>query len=414
MWSRVCAFSVLILLTPREAPAYGVLAHEAVIDAAWESSIAPLLRARFHPSNEALQKARAFAYGGSLIQDLGYYPFSSRTFGDLTHYVRSGDFVVNLLDEASDINEYAFALGALAHYVGDDDGHPLAVNPSVGLLYPKLRAKFGPNVTYEQSPSAHLKTEFGLDVMQIARGTYVPTQYHAFIGFEVSKPVLERAFLKTYGLELKDVFGDLDFAVGTFRFSVGKMIPQMTKVAWKMKGSEIQQAKPGMTPQKFMFGLSRQDYEREWGTKYDHPGFRSKLLAVIVRVIPKIGPFGSLAFKPPTPDAEALFSKSFVTTVTRYRTLVGQAGRHQLSLADHNLDIGLSVTPGRYKRADEVYETLLHRLTATQFQQMSPALRRDLLAFFADLPQTSTSRGQRKRLAKVKAEIDQLRTHAAN
>jgi hypothetical protein len=201
---------------PGRLSAYSALAHEAIIDAAWDGSIAPALRARFHPTDDELKRARAFAYGGSLIQDIGYYPFSSRFFGNLTHYVRSGDFIEALVRESSDVTEYAFALGALAHYAADNSGHPLAVNRAVPVLYPRLRARFGDVVNYAQNPAAHLKTEFGFDVVQVARGKYASGAYHDFIGFEVSKPVMERAFKDTYGLELKDVFGDLDLSIGTF------------------------------------------------------------------------------------------------------------------------------------------------------------------------------------------------------
>src|SRR4029079_14173261 len=185
--------------------AYSALAHEAVIDAAWDGSIVPALRARFRLDEDGLKRARAFAYGGSLIQDIGYYPFSSRLFGDLTHYVRSGDFVDAMVRDSRDVTEYAFALGALAHYAADNTGHPLAVNRAVPVLYPKLRERFGNVVNYGQNPAAHFKTEFGFDVVQVARGQYASGAFHDFIGFEVSKPVMERAFKTTYGLDLKVV-----------------------------------------------------------------------------------------------------------------------------------------------------------------------------------------------------------------
>ena len=130
---------------------------------------------------------------------MGYYPFGSKFFSDLVHYVRSGDFVLALLKDAqtsADINDYAFALGALAHYAADNLGHPVAINRTVPLVYPKLRAKFGPEVTYEDNPAAHLKTEFGFDVIEVARGQYANEAYHDFIGFQVAKPLLERALLK--------------------------------------------------------------------------------------------------------------------------------------------------------------------------------------------------------------------------
>ncbi|HTL02879.1 MAG TPA: zinc dependent phospholipase C family protein [Vicinamibacterales bacterium] len=410
----MCAVLVLFVLLPaRNASAYGVLAHEAVIDAAWESSIAPRLRSKFHASEDELKKARAFAYGGCLIQDLGYYPASSRTFGDLTHYVRSGDFVAALLRDSTNADEYAFALGALAHYASDIDGHQLAVNPSVALLYPKLRAEFGPQITYEQNPAAHLKTEFGFDVIQIVRGSYLPTMYHDFIGFEVSRPVLERAFLDTYGLDIDEVFGDLDLAVGSFRYAVSTMIPQMTKVAWQTKRDEIEKTTPGVTQSKFLFGMTRPDFEREWGVKYDRPGFRSKFFAVLLRLVPKIGPFRALSFRLPTPEAEQLFIKSFQASVDRYRDLVADTGRARLTLDNRNFDTGKPVRAGDYRRADTAYETLLERLQQDRFAHASPALRANLLAFFAALPKPTASRDL-KQWQKTQARLAQLRALAAN
>jgi hypothetical protein len=352
-----------LLLLPKEMCAYGVLSHEAIVDAAWDKSIAPLLRARFHPSDASLRDARAYAYGGCLIQDLGYYPLSSRTFGDLTHYVRSGDFVVSLLTQAADVNEYAFALGALAHYAADNTGHPAAVNRAVPMIYPKLRAKYGNIVTYEDNRSAHLKTEFGFDVIQIARGGFLPTNYHSFIGFQVSKPILERAFLATYGLELNDVFANFDLAIGTFRYSVGTMIPQMTKVAWQTKEKEITQWTPTATREQFVFALSRPDYEKEWGRSYERPGIRSKILAIVLRVIPKVGPFSALAFKLPTPEAERLFVDSFEKTLARYRGYLSTLSKgNALSVANLNLDTGEPARPGEYRLADEAFKRLIEKV----------------------------------------------------
>ena len=260
--------TICLVLSARDARAYSVLTHEAIVDAAWDDAIVPVLRARFRPSADELLRARAFSYGGCLIQDLGYYPFSSRLFGDLTHYVRSGDFVEALVREARNTEELAFALGALAHYAADNVGHPSAVNLAVPITYPKLRAKFGDRVTYQDHPTAHLRTELGFDVLQIARGRYLPDAYRDFIGFEVSKPVLERAFSATYGLDLDDVFTNLGLAIGTFRWTVSTTIPEITKVAWESRYDEIAALAPGVTREQFMFRISRADYERLWGTEY--------------------------------------------------------------------------------------------------------------------------------------------------
>src|SRR5437016_492280 len=246
---RAIVFGLVILvLCPPNLFSYSVLTHEAVIDAQWKESIVPLLRKRFpRLSDEDLKKAHAYAYGGSIIPDMGYYPFGSHFFTDLAHYVRSGDFVAALLRNAHDANEYAFALGALAHYASDTIGHPGAINRAVPMLYPKLRRKFGDSVTYADDPGAHLKTEFGFDVLQVAKGRYAPDTYRDFVGFEVSKPVLEAAFRDTYGLELKDAFGTLDLAFGTYRKTVSDIIPKMIQAAWVTKKDQIQKDAPGIT-----------------------------------------------------------------------------------------------------------------------------------------------------------------------
>ncbi|MGD0842031.1 MAG: zinc dependent phospholipase C family protein, partial [Candidatus Acidiferrales bacterium] len=163
MIRRITAVFAAILLVlaffPARSDAYAVLAHEALIDATWQDGIRPLLLARFPAATgDDLRVAHGYAYGGAIIQDMGYYPHGSRAFSDIVHYVRSADFIRALLRDSTDINEYAFALGALSHYWGDNEGHSMAVNLSVPMLYPKLQHKYGNVITYAEDPAAHLKT----------------------------------------------------------------------------------------------------------------------------------------------------------------------------------------------------------------------------------------------------------------
>jgi hypothetical protein len=297
MW-RLAAIVLAAGLTllPRTAGAYSVLTHEAIIDASWERGIATILERRFHPSADALAQARAYAYGGCVLPDMGYYPLSSRTFSDLTHYVRAGDFVAALIRDAADVNELAFALGVLAHYTADTNGHAIAINPSTSLLFPKLARKFGRPITYEDSPSSHLRTEFAFDVVQVARGAYLPQSYRDFIGFKVATPVLERAFLETYGLELRDVFANLDLSIGTFRWSVSTLLPALTKAAWDIKKHDVEKLAPGTTPDNVLFRYPRAEYEADWGTDYRRPAFHHRVLGFLIRIVPKVGPFKPLAF----------------------------------------------------------------------------------------------------------------------
>lgn len=409
-----CALTAAVLLAkPGSVSAYSALAHEAIIDAAWDGSIEPALRARFHPTPEDLKRARAFAYGGSLIQDIGYYPFSSRFFGDLTHYVRSGDFVEALIRESADLTEYAFALGALAHYAGDNRGHPLAVNRAVPILYPKLRERFGDLVTYEQNPSAHLKTEFGFDVVQVARGKYASGAYHDFIGFEVSKPVMERAFKSIYGLELNDVFESIDLSIGTFRWTVNTTIPGMTKVAWELKQKEIEALTPGQTREGFTFAQTRAAYEQKWGTGYKEPALRHKIGAFLLRIVPRFGPFRPLAFKPPTAETERWFVDSFERTVDYYRTLVNAAARSQLSIANRNFDTGALTKPGEYSLVDKTYAQLVERLAKRSDGSASipPALLTQIRAFYADRSAPIETKKHKKEWVKLTRALDQLETN---
>jgi hypothetical protein len=371
----ICCVAAALALSvshPPPADAYSVLAHEALIDGAWTSDIVPLLKQRFPRASEAdLLQARAYAYGGSIIQDLGYYPFGSHFFTNLVHYVRAGDFVEALLADAGDVNELAFAIGALAHHAADNAGHPLAVNRVIPLVYPKDRAKFGDEVLYVDSPKHHVMTEFAYDVLQMAQASYAADAFHSLVGFEVAEDLLERAFFETYGLKMGDLFLDVDLAIGTYRYAVGKTIPEMTRIAWKEKRDDILKANPGATQATFVYRLQRRDFEKQFGTKYRKPGVLSRFLALVIRVLPKVGPLRALAFKPLTPEAERLFVDSFNQARMRFVTSIRDARARRLMLANTDFDTGMPVMPGANRLADETAAELAKRL-AEQGAAKSP------------------------------------------
>ncbi len=401
---------ILFLLLSPPLFSYAVLTHEAIIDAAWPDSIKPLLLKRFPTATEQdIHDAHAYAYGGAIIQDSGYYPFGSHFFSDLVHYVRSGDFIVHLLQDSETLNEYAFALGALSHYVADDQGHAIATNHVVPLLYPKLERRFGKTITYEDDPAAHLKTEFGFDVVQVARGHYGPESYHDFIGFNVAKPVLERAFRDTYGLELSDVFFSVDLALGTYRHTVGGIIPEMTKVAWNLKKDELRKAQPTISRQKFIYNLSRSAYKREWDGEYQRPGIFARILAFLLRIVPKVGPFRALSFRTPTPEAENLFIKGFDAALNRYRILLRNSTAASFDLPNRNFDTGQPTTAGKYKMADDAYAQLAIKLADGKFANVTPELRRSILAYYRDPKVPVATRKDPEQWAKLQEVLAGLR-----
>jgi uncharacterized protein (DUF433 family) len=410
LYVRALAMVVMLLMSGAASFAYSVLTHEEIVDLLWTDEIQPLLLKRYPGlSEDQIREAHAYAYGGAVIQDLGYYPFGSREFSDLVHYVRSGDFVRELLLESQDVNEYAFALGALSHYASDIAGHP-AVNQAVAMQYPKLRAKFGKSVRYAQDKTAHLKTEFGFDTVQVAKNRYASQQYHDFIGFKVSKSLLERAFPVVYGVELKDVLTHEDLAVGSYRFAVNELIPQMTRVALQTHKNELMRETPNFSKKKFLYRLSRSDYERQWGKDYVKPGVGSRILATLLRYMPKIGPFKGLAFNNPTPQTEDLYIKSINTTVDQYRALLEEVRTDTLVLPNCDFDTGNPTKAAEYSLTDDSYAKLLGQLSDRKFDRTSPELRADILDFYSDLSALIETKNDQVRWQGVLTELDQLKS----
>jgi hypothetical protein len=405
----VCALVSACLAAPREARAYSVLAHEANIDALWETSLRPLLARRFpQATRDETAQARGYAYGGAVIQDLGYYPFGSHFFSNLVHYVRTGEFVEALIRESQNVNEYAFALGALSHYEADNVGHPDAVNLAVALMYPALNAKYGKSVTYADAPATHILVEFSFDVVQAANGAYVSDMYRSFVGFQVAKPVLERAFLATYGLEMHDVFFAEDLTIGSYRHAVSETIPDITRIAWRDKAEEIQQLNPGAAREKFIFNLSRKEYDQAYGTDYQKPGLLARFLAFLYKLLPKIGPLRPLEFKAPTKEAEALFLESFKDTRLRYRAALDALGAGRLDLPNTDFDTGKPSANGEYTLADKTYAELLHRLAGHPHATVPDGLRQNINAFYAAAPNRTSDRKERRRAERIKKDLAKM------
>ncbi len=393
---------------------YSILTHEEIIDLVWKDQLRPMLVARFPQStDDELKQAHSYAYGGSVVQDMGYYPFGNKYFSDLVHYVRSGDFVMTLIRDSSDLNEYAFALGALAHYASDNTGHP-TINQVVAITFPKLRRKYGPEVTYVDDPKAHIRTEFGFDMEQVAKNRYTSDNFHDFIGFNISKPLLERAFAETYGIQLSDVMHNEDLAIGTFRRSISQIIPEMTRVALVSRRDEIVRDTPNFNEKKFLYHLSRASYQKEWGNGYRKPGFGTRVLAFVLKIVPKVGPFKALAFKVPTTQTEDMYVKSINKTVDDYNAQLREQKAGELKLADMDFDTGRPTRAGEYSLADKTYAHLLDDLAKRNFDQASPELRQNILAFYGDPNAQIATKKNAKAWRTTQEELDKLKASNPN
>lgn len=418
------ALALALVLSGSPLEGYSVLSHEAIVDSLWGPVIRPLLLERYPTASAAqLQEAHAYVYGGCVIQDMGYYPFGSRFFSDLTHYVRSGDFIVALIDDAGDMYQYAFALGALAHYAADNQGHPLAVNRSVPDIYPRLRRKFGQVVTFEDDPKAHVMVEFSFDVAQIAGAGYLPKTYQNFIGFKVSKPLLNQAFKETYGVDVRDLFLNEDLAIGTYRRGASEIIPRMTQIAWRKRRKEIQKTLPGITRSKFIYHLSRANYQRQYGSDYQNTRFFfarwreqdakmslvAKVLVFLFQILPKWGRLQTLEFKSPTPQTQALFIKSFGVTVAQYRGLLDEVKANRLTLDNRDFDTGRPTQAGAYGLADRAYARLLEKLDKENFKNVTPELRANILNYYGDLSAPVGTKQDPEQWQKTLKELNALK-----
>jgi hypothetical protein len=400
------AILIVCNLFPDTAFSYSVLTHEELIDLAWSDSIRPLLLARFPNATEAqLREAHAYAYGGSAIQDMGYYPFGKQLFSNLTHYVRSGDFVAYLFRHAQNIDEYAFAIGALSHYVGDSAGHSMAINPSTAIEFPKLEHKFGRSVTYDESPHGHIRTEFAFDIGELANREFAPEAYLHAIGFKVPRKALERAFINTYGINSHEILGRAHPALRSYRASVRRFITAFAEAELVLHRHQFSPQPNDENYRVFSERVARTNYDRHWGHTFKEPGLTAHLLAVFVFIVPKIGPLSDLAIKIPTPETEEWYLKSVNHTVDAYHELLAKMkNRVDSPLSLDNLDLEIT-KPGSYPLTDKTYAELLDRLTAKPERIVPGRLKKNILEYYADPNAPIITKKNKKEWDRVTAEL---------
>jgi hypothetical protein len=408
---------VFLLAASEPATAYSVLTHEQLIDLSWTATIVPVLLTRFPSLTSAqLTRAHSYAYGGCVIQDLGYYPFGNELFSDLTHYVRSGDFVRSLFRNARTADELAFAVGALAHYVGDTAGHSRAVNPAVGVTFPKLRAKYGAIVNYAQAPYAHGQVEFAFDVNRLAKDDLPPAAYLRFIGLQVPRRQLAVAFHETYGLEIGDILGLYGSAMRTYRFGVRTFLPALAQAEVLLHRHKFPPETPGPQLAVYKRRLADLHTEAEWHQYRAKPGLGTYLLAGLIIVLPKIGPIRMLAIKRPTVATDEQYIES-VNLSTKSLNFVlahiADSQAHALDLPasvvpNRDLDTGAAVVPGGYPLTDETYAKLLSRVTENPTRPIPLGLKEDISRYYANPSAPFATKKNKERWAQVQQELKLL------
>ena len=441
----------LAILACRRVEAYSLLTHEQLIDLTWHASIVPLLLSRYpNLTPEELEQARAYAYGGCVIQDIGYYPFGDLFYSDLTHYVRSGDFVVNLFRDAQNADELAFAVGALSHYIGDSNGHPLATNVAVPVEFPDLEAKYGKEVNFAEGKHQHVQTEFAFDINEIAHHRMAPVHYVRHIGLKVPVRLLTVAFYQTYGIsEDFSMKRRRRFNVGAYRFAVHRFIPRIAYAITLLKRRH-EPADPD-TPEAIAL---RQEVatlaaEEHWDEYRRKAGIGTWTLAGLLFILPKVGPLSLVAVKGPTEETENEYVHSVTASVNLLRQTLarftppaphsasggapadepsktpvlhslpadrtaGPAEQHRARdprhpLPNRDLDTGYVIKPGGYSLTDSTYAQLLHRLTH-QNQPIPPGIQEDIEAYYANPEAPISTKKDPAKWAEVQKDLETLKT----
>ncbi len=403
-----------LLCSIREAaPAYSVFTHEQLIDLTWKDLLEPLLRKRFPQTTAAnLQVAHSYAYGGCAIQDLGYYPFGNKFFSNLTHYVRTGDFITSLLRDAQNVNEYAFALGALSHYIGDNVGHHDAINPATAIAFPKLEKKYGSSVTYDENPHGHVRTEFAFDIDQLSHDRFAPGAYLRFIGLRVPRRLLAQAFAETYSIPLHNLLGPGRPAIRSYRSSVRSFLPRIAHAETVIHRNDFPPDIPDAEFQAFLDYIARADFQTVWNSYRHKPGVTTHLTALLIRILPKVGPLSDLAIKIPTEDTQELYVKSLIRAIDMYRGMLQQlatTSQFAQPIPNRDLDTGDKSRPGAYALTDQTYARLLHTIAADPGQPVTPGLKQDILDFYSDPNAPITTKKHRKAWTQVAKDLAVLR-----
>ncbi|MGH9587178.1 MAG: zinc dependent phospholipase C family protein [Acidobacteriaceae bacterium] len=404
MNSLRAAFALLLVFAlgaPRSS-AYSVLTHEQIIDLAWDTAIRPVLLSRYPNATPAqLKEAHAYAYGGCVIQDEGYYPFGHAFFSDLTHYVRTGDFVSALIRDSRSIDELAFALGALSHYVADSIGHHDAINPSTAIEFPKLAKKYGSVITYGESPHGHVRTEFAFDIDQLSKRRIAPASYLEHVGFKVPVRLLAQAFYENYGLHLRSNLFQRA-SIRTYRWSVRTFLPDIAWAEVLLHRKDFPADAPGPELDLYAKRLSEADFNNGWEHYRKKAGIKTHVIAGIIFILPKVGKLSDLAVRGPKAETETKYIASVNQTVTRYELLLSrlaknpsQPPREAMKIDDLDLDTGTRAIPGSYALMDKTYAKLLNQIVYVR-EPIPGTIKRDIQAYYSN-PDSPISTKKHKR-----------------
>jgi hypothetical protein len=246
----------------------------------------------------------------------------------------------------------------------------------------------------------------------LSKHRLAPGAYLRAVGLRVPNRLLAQAFEETYSLPLRDVVGPCRPAMRSYRTSVRSFLPRFAYAETVIHRNDFPPDMANASFQTFLDHIERADFQKVWNRYRRVPGIKTNLLALLIRILPRIGALSDLAIKIPTEDTQDLYVKSVNRTIEVYAGFLKQlAVTRQLAepIPNRDLDTGERTRPGAYARTDNTYATLLHKIARSPQRPIATDLKQNVLDYYSDANAPITTKKNGKAWAEVTKDIAVLR-----
>ena len=229
----------------------------------------------------------------------------------------------------------------------------------------------------------------------------------ASTGGNLSKAL--RPAYDTYGLDLAKLLGHSHPKLRGYRYSVRTLLPRVAYAETLLHRSHMPPDVPSPALEDFNQQIAVLSAADHWDSYRGHAGVGTHLLAGFIFILPKVGALSDLSLRGPTPSAEQDYVNSLMHTADVLRQTLAKATTSD-GLPNKDLDTGRDARPGSYSLEDLTYVNLLHEASRDPASPIPFGIKRDLLAYFADLSKVTYLNQKPQLLAQVQADLPILQT----
>ena len=127
---------------------------------------------------------------------------------------------------------------------------------------------------------------------------------------------------QTYGLEMRDLFADLDRSISTYRYAVSQIIPTLTAAAWRDKHDEIAKLTPAIDRSAFVVLVSARRLRAGLRPRLSEPRILRTLRRSALSDSSKDRAAETALVQGADAEAAELFAQSFRDATARFRAEV--------------------------------------------------------------------------------------------